>query len=243
MKIHGIELEVGEKPPAVTSNALLDFNDIFLNMFKAFEKGDIVLAGMSLYSNEHIRNVEDIKEFGMFAIGKVWKNLAYKQLIRYEKRKLTYESEGKLRKKTLTILTPTPVGLLAHEKGDVITVMENYGGPVQVGIGLPYGTFNALWKRLESMSLSAGVAKTRVDKWYYEFKAFYKQNLLNVKREKAEKVAIKWARQHIASAPTRFGRRNRIKEAQAVHPQKRLNQSLGKWVRDGFPEEATPLGH
>ena len=179
----------------------------------------------------HVRNVEDIKEFGMFAIGKVWKNLAYKQLITYEKKKLTYESEGKLRKRTLTVLTPTSVGLLAYEKGDEIAVMENYGGPVQVGIGLPYGPFNALWKRLESMCLSAGVAKTRVGKWYYEFKTFYKQNLLNVKRGKAEKVAIKWAREHIASAPTRFGRRNRIKEVQAQDRQKRLNHSLSKWVK------------
>lgn len=229
MKVHGIELEVGEKPPGITSTALLDFNDIFLRIFEAFEKNGHVVLYSSLY-NEHCEGVEQLRKFGVFSVGKVWKNLRYKQMITAKKQIERYEEDGKPRKRSLTILEPTSLGIFVYENSQVIAVDEAYGGPLKVGVGKAYPTHNALWKRLEKMFEVAGIARSRKDKWYYEFKTFYKQNLLDKPTEEATELAIKWARQHIATAPTRHGRRvNKINRA-ADEKTQQLNESLGKWL-------------
>jgi hypothetical protein len=217
MKVHGIELQVGEKPPDLYSSTLLAFNDAFLRMFEAFEKNPKGRAILTFHGkHEESMGLDGYGEnsFGYLLLSKVWKTLAYNQMVTTKKQRESYEEYGQQKKRTLTIVEPTSLGIYVYENGQLLTVYQRWTEQeIKIGIGKPYTTHRELWERIERMAKIGGVAKTRIEKWRYEFKSYCVENLLDKKRDEAEELAIKFGREHIANAPTRFGRRNKIKHA------------------------------
>jgi len=223
MKLHGIELQVGEKPPDLYTSGLLDFNDIFLRMFEAFEKnpaGRVVLA----FYQKTGEDMADLDRFGSLNLNRAWKVMRYNQLVTAKKLKESYEEYGQQKKRTITILEPTSLGIYAYENGELLKVTRAFlEGDIFVGIGKPYTTHNGLWKRVESMAQIGGVAKTRIEKWSYEFKTYFIESLIDKKCDEALELAIKFAREHIANAPTRHGRRNKIKTERVMNEVSTMN--------------------
>lgn len=243
MKVCGIELQVGEEPPQLWTSHKLAFNDVFLRMFEAFEKNPnerVVFA----FNGKHAEDLDSLTDrsgpdyysrFGYLLCSKVWKVCTYNQLVTTKKLRESYKSEysDTMKKRTLTIVEPTSLGIHAYETGMELTVTEQ--GSMQkalIGIGKPYTTHRELWEKIERMAKIGGVARTRIEKWSYEFKRYCEAHLLTQLKEEAEKMAIKYARQKIAAAPTRHGKRNRIKEQPIMEDGKvvQLNHSLAKWM-------------
>lgn len=245
VKVCGIELQVGEKPPQVYTSHMLGFNDVFLRMMEAFESNPNARVVFT-FNGKHEEDLDSLNQkggpdyyhrFGYLLCSKVWKVLAYNQLVKVTRTKEQYECQYShtKKKRTLTIVEPTSVGIHAYEHGQILTVEQQHTlKQVEIGVGKPYSTHREEWERLERMAKQGGVAKTRILSWGYEFKTYYEINLLTQPKEVAENMVVKLARQKIANAPTRHGKRNKIRALNSAlngdAKVKQLNHSLGNWM-------------
>jgi hypothetical protein len=212
MKVHGIELQVGLEPPELYKSHILAFNEVFLRMFQEFEKHDSLTFKFRAWQEYREGSIQ--YDLGYLMCSKVWKTLEYNQLVQTRKLRESYEEDGQQKKRTLTIVEPTSLGIFAYENGQLLSIKQRWSeSEILIGIGKPYTTFMALWHRVKSMAKIGGVARTRIEKWHYEFKDYVFNNMLDKPKEQVEDMAIIFAREHIASAPTKFGRRNKIKHA------------------------------
>lgn len=224
-QLHGIELGVGKKPPILSPNQLLDFNEIYLTMFNAFAtKPRISLT----YNNTESWDGQSVhlddgglNKFGMLSVSRIRKNLEYFQLIK------SHKEQSERKPKTRTILEPTKLGYEVLEQGRLFEMQilwEN--STANVGLGKPYPTFNEMWNKIEKMFLVAQIAKTRREKWFFEFREYYRKHLLSKQRPAAEADAVEFARTHIASAP-----RRRFARALKIKVEIDLSQRLEKWFQ------------
>lgn len=230
-----MDLCVGKEPTPLYKSQLLEFNEIFLEMFNAFglnPKNRLVFA--------HFHNTGETGNLhhNTFAVRKVWKVLEYHQLVQVETvKELTgevSEKTGKAKKRTLNIIQPTKLGYEVRKNGMILEVPLKFEeASLLIGIGYPYPTFKNEWRCLEAMFKVARIAKTRQEKWYYEFKKFYPENVAKRLQEDADRIVIDWGARHIATAPRRGRRLRQLAPAESV-----LNHKLEKWCLE---KEVTKL--
>ena len=222
-----MDLCVGKEPKPLYKSQLLDFNEIFLDIFNAF--------GLNPKNRLVFAHFHDTGETGnlrcdSLAVNRVWKMLAYYQLVQVRKEKEetgeVNKKTGKPKMRTLNIITPTKLGYEILQHGALIKVVLYWDDNLlTIGIGKPYPTFQMMWHSLDSMFNSARIAKTRKEKWLYEFRKFYPENIASKTIEEAKDMVVQWGRNHVATAPRRF--RRSIKSMGPLEQDK--NQKLGKW--------------
>jgi len=218
-----METSVGKKPKAMTSSVLMEFNEVFCEMFAEFKAKKSIELRASDYS------YEGITHHGYFILGKVRDWLAYHQLITVDKTKEPRENESD-KKRSVWTLKPTKLGKQCIKRGVEIEVdldfynIEGSRKPVKLGLGKTYTSFAELWKRIVTRAETAGVSRTRREKWYGDFRTFWLSKLLLLKKEAAEEEADKWVAPLIADSPRRH---RRIKHQANEH----LNHQISAWIK------------
>ena len=212
---------VGKKPSALWTNQYNQLNDVFTSLYEYFQTHQHYGYHSFAYDPE-----DAMRSYGTFLVARVAKWLEYHHLLTTEQAKVYSEKEGK--KLTLHTLTPTPRGWQAYEQGSLIKVGTSYMNEVEseIGVGKPYPSFKEMEKWLDQTCEANKVAKYRHEKWYYEFKRLFMDELGYKLKEDAQKILTQWLMQHLATIPKRkVG--NTIK---AVGPvEANLSNSLTKW--------------
>jgi hypothetical protein len=221
-ELYGIELNVGEKPKPIYQSTVLDFNGIFLKMFKAFNESP---KNRLVFASFHETGETGPFRSGDLSVRWVWQLLAHYQLIHVEKKKEptgeVSEKTGNPKMRTLNIITPTKLGYDALEQGRLIEAELRWEQrTIEIGIGKSYGTFENEWAYLEALFKQVGIAKTRIEKWFYEFRKYYPE-LAEKEKGLCRLRVSQWGSEHIATAPKR---RFQLKIKVEVAPSQRLER-------------------
>ena len=188
-KIYGLDLGVGAKPTYLSARMACQFNQVFLSMFEAFTLKERVVC-TSGFGFENL----NCPMIGFVASSRIRKWLQFWQLITVTQEK----QDGN----KYYVIEATKIGWDSYEKGAILQIDVNGTNAIGIGVGKPYGVFDALWKGIDQEA-NVYLTKATTANWEYEFEKQYLASWIGMTLDKAKPEITKWLHDRIEASPKR----------------------------------------
>jgi len=226
MDVLGMETGIGKRPSGLTSNCLTEFNEIFCKTIEYLGKSEAIEFASNYWGNEE----NEILDHGYWTLSKIFNWLGYYQLLVVTKTKRPNPQEEGRNQTVWSVKVHEALGAGAYERGAELPV--DYGSKeLKIGVGRPYAYFADLWNGVRARAEGV-VAKSRWERWEYEFRNHWIGNFMALKAEEAVKATDAWVGEKISQSP-------KLKRGYSPSMRRPPGGSKGLWTFMEAPKATT----